>query len=62
MEDHEPVDGFLTTNSMDFFTYTTLDSKTKGSLIVEVNDYSRKCMKIYLSDTEYPDEKNFIVK
>lgn len=47
---------------MDFFTYTTLDTKTKGSLIVEVNDYGRKCMRIYLSDTEYPDDKNFIMK
>ncbi len=47
---------------MDFYSYTTIDTKISGSLIVEVNDYNRKCMKIYLSDYDYPDQKNFIVK
>lgn len=62
LEDHEPVDGYLTKNSMDFFSYTTVDSKIAGSLIIEVNDYNRRCVRIYLSDYDYPDEKNFILK
>lgn len=62
LEDHDPVDSFLPKGSMDFYSYTTVDSKTSGSLIIEVNDYNRKCLRIYLSDADYPDEKNFIAK
>ena len=47
---------------MVFYSYTTIDSKTSGSLFIEVNDYNRKCMRIYLSDSDYPDEKNYIAK
>ena len=47
---------------MVFFSYTTLDSKISGPILVEVNDYNRKCMRIFLSDADYPDEKNYIVK
>ena len=34
LEDHRPKDGFLTKNSLDFYSFTTLDSKLQGSLII----------------------------
>ena len=57
LEEGRPQQGYLVENSKKYYGFTT---RGKGTLFIQVADNNLKCAEIYLSNYEYPDERNHI--